>query len=59
MPRFYDEDGNYNEAAADGYAEYIMDQREMNKFYDEQYMNTPKGKFAPADFIYDPLKESK
>lgn len=39
------------------YAEYLQDQKEADDRQREKFMNTPVGKFAPADFLYDPLKE--
>lgn len=38
------------------YVEHLMFQREADDMQREREMNTPVGKWAPADFLYDPLK---
>ena len=39
------------------YWEYLKDQKDADDRQREREMNTPVGKWAPADFLYDPLKD--
>lgn len=39
------------------YGEYLELQRELEREYETERLNTPVGRFAPADFEYDPLSK--
>lgn len=39
------------------YAEYLADQKEADLAQQERKLNTVVGKWAPADFLYDPLSK--
>ena len=39
------------------YAEYLAEQQAANREQDIERFNTPVGKWAPADFEYDPLSK--
>lgn len=38
--------------------ESLAEMREFYRDFDAERFNTPVGKFAPSDFVYDPLRKA-